>query len=302
MYRLLLLLLFSFNLSFAQQGTIIKNGDAVIYYKTFGSGKPLLLINGGPGMNSEGFDGIAEKLSASNLVITYDQRGTGRSILKKIDNTSITMNLMVEDVEAIRKHLKIEKWIIMGHSFGGMLAAFYATIHPGNISSMILSSSGGIDLGLLTYVSNNINSKLSKQELDSLEYWNNRMAAGDTDHVTRLGRGRALAPAYVTNKKFIPVIAERLTQGNAVINGLIWNDMRSIHFDCSEILSTFKQPVLILQGKDDIIEEKTAIKAHKVLQRSTLVFIDHSGHYGWLDNETDYLAAIQKFLKEHNQI
>jgi proline iminopeptidase len=293
----LLLFVFQFDVH-AQQGTIIRNGNVSIYYKTFGKGKLILLINGGPGMNSNGFDGIAKLLSKNNMTITYDQRGTGRSILQITDSNTISMNLMVEDIEALRNHLKIDRWIILGHSFGGMLAAYYATIHPENIESLILSSAGGIDLGLLSYVS--IQKKLSKQESDSLNYWNKKIEDGDTSYHARLQRGMALAPAYVYNRKNIPVIAERLTQGNSVINVLVWNDMQKIKFDCTKKLSAFNKPVLIIQGKNDIIEEKTALLEHKVFKNSTLVFLDHTGHYGWLDNEDQYLSVIRKFLSGTN--
>ena len=290
---LFIFFLFQYNI-YAQQRAIIKNDDALISYKTFGAGKPILLINGGPGMNSDGFDGIATMLSKHNLIITYDQRGTGRSVLQKIDASTISMNLMVADIEVLRKYLKIDKWIIMGHSFGGMLASYYATIHPENIEALIMSSSGGTDLGLLSGLS--IESKLTAQESDSLNYWNKKIAAGDTSYHARLQRGMALAPAYLYNKKYVPVIAERLTQGNSLINSLVWNDMQQMKFDCSKKLASFDKPVLIIQGKDDVLDEKVAIKEHQVFNNSTLIFLDHAGHYGWLDNEEAYLSAINKFL------
>ena len=72
---------------------------------------------------------------------------------------------------------------------------------------------------------------------------------GDTSHYARLEGGQRLAPAYVVDKKYLPVIAERLTQGNSTINRLIWSDLQKINFDCSEKLKAFNRPVLIIQGK-----------------------------------------------------
>ena len=60
---------------------------------------------------------------------------------------------MVDDLEVLRKQLQIRQWIVLGHSFGGMLACYYATLFPENIEGLILSSSGGIDLELQSYVS-----------------------------------------------------------------------------------------------------------------------------------------------------
>ena len=67
-------------------------------------------------------------------------------------------------------------------------------------------------------------------------------------------------------------------------------------FNCTDKLAGFNKPVLIIQGKNDILEEKTAILENKVYKNSTLVFLDQSGHYGWLDNEETYFKVIGHFL------
>jgi proline iminopeptidase len=280
----------------AQTEGMTNNGDAKIYYRVFGEGKPILIINGGPGMNSNGFAEIAKKLSQHNQTIIYDQRGTGKSTLEKIDTSTITMQLMIEDIEALRNHLNIKSWIVFGHSFGGMLASYYATLYPGNIDGLILSSSGGIDLDLLSYVQESINSRLTTGEFKEVDYWTTKINDGDTTHATRLKRGMALAPAYVYNKKNVRVIAERLTQGNSPLNGLIWLNMQKIKFDCAEKLTAFKKPVLIIQGKEDVIKEETAMKAAKVLKKSKIVLLDKCGHYGWLDAEEAYLNEVKDFI------
>jgi proline iminopeptidase len=184
----------------------------------------------------------------------------------------------------------------LGHSFGGMLASYYASLYPEHIDKLILSSSGGIDMGLLKYVGESINSKLNVTERDSVNYWTKKIEAGDTSHYARLQRGRNLAPAYILDKKYIPVIAERLTQGNAMINQLIWNDLQKINFNCAEKLQTYTKPVLIIQGKQDIIKPETAEKAHEVFKNSKIVYIDHSIHYGWLDNEQVFFKEVNSFL------
>ncbi len=267
-----------------------------ISYKLYGTGKPLLIINGGPGMNSDGFQSLAIRLSINNEIILYDQRGTGKSTLSVLDTNTITMDLMISDIEQLRKHLKIEKWAVLGHSFGGMLASYYATKYPEVIDKIILSSSGGIDLGLLDYVGTAINSRLSKGAQDSVAHWNKKISEGDTSHYARLERGKNLAPAYVMNKKYVPVIAERLTQSNSLVNELVWINLQKIKFDCAPRLKTFDKPVLIIQGQQDIVSAETAQKAHKVFSKSSLVFMEHCIHYGWLDNEEVYFKTLNSFL------
>jgi proline iminopeptidase len=247
-------------------------------------------------MNSNGFATLADSLSSDRMVILYDQRGTGKSTLPGISNKTISMKGMLDDLEVLRKGLHINRWTILGHSFGGMLASYYAANYPERVNALILSSSGGIDLELLQYVNRNIQQRLSEKDRQSLEYWNNKIAGGDTSHAARLQRGMALAPAYLYHPQYIPLVAERLTQGNTLINNLLWDDMRTIHFNCADSLATFSKPVLIIQGKQDIIEEKTARKAQSILKNSQVVLLDHCGHYGWLDSPSLYFKSIRNFL------
>jgi len=283
--------------TFAQtEGYSTNNDSSKTYYKVFGKGEPLLIINGGPGMNSNGFESMAKTLAETQETIIYDQRGTGNSKLAELDSKTISMKIMADDIESLKKHLKIKKWNILGHSFGGMLASYYATIYPNSINKLVLSSSGGIDLTLLK-TENLIERNLTKVEKDSMNYWNDKIAKGDTSHEARLGRGRALAPAYVYDQKYVPIIAERLTQGNSKINGLLWDDMQKIKFDCKAKLKTFKNPVLIIQGKQDVISNQIGELANKTFPNSKLILLENCRHYGWLDAKEKYFTDVNSFLK-----
>jgi proline iminopeptidase len=283
--------------AFAQtEGYSTNNDSSKTYYKIFGKGEPLLIINGGPGMNSNGFEGMAKILAESQETIIYDQRGTGKSKLAELNSKTISMKIMADDIESLRKHLKIKKWNILGHSFGGMLASYYATVYPNSINKLVLSSSGGIDLTLLK-TPNLIERNLSKVEKDSMDYWNDKIEKGDTSHAARLARGRAMAPAYVYDQKYVPIIAERLTQGNSIINGLLWDDMQKINFDCAAKLKSFKNPVLIIQGKEDVISNQIGELAQKTIPNSKLILLENCRHYGWLDAKEKYFGEINSFLK-----
>ena len=75
---------------FLVEGFAVNNDGSKTYYKTFGKGEPLLIINGGPGMNSNGFEDMAKTLGENQQTIIYDQRGTGKSKLSKLDSKSIS--------------------------------------------------------------------------------------------------------------------------------------------------------------------------------------------------------------------
>ena len=107
---------------------IIPTNFGSIHYKTFGKGEPILIINGGPGIDCEGFSSLASLLKDDYMAIIYDQRGTGKSDLKIVDSSMLSMDLLIDDIEILRNHLKIKNWVVLGHSFGGFVAQHYVCL------------------------------------------------------------------------------------------------------------------------------------------------------------------------------
>lgn len=292
---LLFILVFT-NIVKGQEFRYIDIAGGKIHYKIIGEGKHILIINGGPGFSSEGFLSIAKEIAELGFAtILYDQRGTGKSTLTTIDSTTITMDLMVQDIELIRKDLGLSSFILFGHSFGGMLANYYTSKFPNNVSAIIHSSSGGLDLQLIENAQGNLYARLTEQEIDSLNFWRGQLQINNTA-LNRIKFNQYLASAYVYHKNLIPVVSNRLMQGNLNLNRMVWNDLFSINFDCKPTLRTFDKPVLILQGKQDIIPQSLALTADSVFAKSNLFFIENCGHYGWLDQKETYLNHIKNFL------
>lgn len=282
---------------YSQTEETINSGNSKLHYKTFGSGKPMLIINGGPGMNCEGFAYIAQELSKMKYkTIIYDQRGTGKSTVEKLDSGTITMDLMVQDIENLRKHLKIEKWTVLGHSFGGIMTAYYATKHPETINKLIFSSSGGINMKFMLYVQKRLSDNLTEIQRDSLHFYQDKLNRGDNSKETAILRAKYLANAYVFDKSKASVIAPRLTQTNFEVNQLVFQDLHKIKFDCTDSFTKFKPKVLVLQGKNDIISTETAHEIANAFPNSKLVLMDNCAHYGWLDAPGIYFKSIDNFL------
>jgi proline iminopeptidase len=298
----LLLLILSFSIAgICQDDGYIKTEHGAIHYKTYGAGEPLLIINGGPGLDCEGFVPLAQLLSDKYMTILFDQRGTGNSELNQVDSTTVTMELMATDMETIRNHLNIEKWVVLGHSFGGFLAEYYATCYPESIKAMILSSTGGIDLNVLRYFNENMQMRLSQTERDLLKYWGDRVKQGDTTYTAKYNKGKYLASAYLYDKQYVPKLAQRLVfGGNQQITSLVYKDLYKIGFDCKEALKNFTKPVLIIQGRQDITGDGVAYEAHLALKNSSLVFINKSGHYSWWEQGEQYKTEVGKFISSVN--
>lgn len=109
-----------------------------MYYEEHGSpdGIPVVVLHGGPGGGLQ-----PTSLRFFNLrawrVILYDQRGCGKSIPKYSTQANTTWHL-VADMERLRTHLGIEKWVLFGGSWGTTLALAYATRHADRIKGMVL--------------------------------------------------------------------------------------------------------------------------------------------------------------------
>lgn len=110
-----------------------------LYYEQYGKkdGKPAIYLHGGPGGHiSKGNTAFFDP--DQYRVVLLDQRGCGKSRPNAETRENTTWHL-VEDIEKLRRHLKIEKWhVVFGGSWGSTLALAYAQTHPGSVGSLIL--------------------------------------------------------------------------------------------------------------------------------------------------------------------
>jgi proline iminopeptidase len=98
----------------------------------------LIVMHGGPGFDHSGLRGAFDTFADIAQVLYIDHRGNGRSVPS--DPATWTLAQWGDDVRALCEALGIEKPIVFGQSFGGMVAQAYATRHPGHARALILSS------------------------------------------------------------------------------------------------------------------------------------------------------------------
>ena len=115
-----------------------------VYWETCGapSGKPALVLHGGPGSGCtpgarRHFDPEAYR------IVLFDQRGAGRSkphaSAPDLDLSSNTTAHLLADIERLRRHLGIARWLVLGGSWGSTLALAYAQRHPDRVTEMVLA-------------------------------------------------------------------------------------------------------------------------------------------------------------------
>ncbi len=120
----------------------VGNGN-LLYWETCGnpSGKPAIVLHGGPGSGCTRWHRRLFDPAIYRIVI-FDQRNCGRSTPNAsalaTDLTSNNTANLIEDLERIRQHLDIDRWMLLGGSWGSTLALAYAERHPEKVTEIIL--------------------------------------------------------------------------------------------------------------------------------------------------------------------
>lgn len=119
-------------------GYLTTTDGARIHYRITGNGPDtVFLLHGGPGFDLNYLEPDFAPLAKHHVLILYDQRGSGLSTITK-DSTRLTAKQFVADLDELRAHLHADRAILLGHSWGGGLAALYAFEHPQQVARMIL--------------------------------------------------------------------------------------------------------------------------------------------------------------------
>jgi proline iminopeptidase len=118
-----------------------------IYWEECGNpdGKPAVVLHGGPGSGcTPGNRGYFDP--ARYRIVIFDQRNAGRSLPyagePHVDLSQNTTQNLVQDMEALRESLGIERWLVKGASWGSVLGLVYAEAHPDRVSELLLISMG----------------------------------------------------------------------------------------------------------------------------------------------------------------
>ena len=131
-----------------REGKIARPGFD-LHYRLFGQGKPLLVLSGGPGFDCDYVEPVARELAASNMTILVELRGTGRSRPPEINRQTVSLQLYLGDLEALRESLKLDRWTVLGHSAGANLGMNYAMAFPARVEALVLLNSGPVRHSLL---------------------------------------------------------------------------------------------------------------------------------------------------------
>src|SRR5712692_4585042 len=125
----------------ASETTVDVNGVR-LFTRRAGAGPPVVVLHGGPGASHDYLLPQYDALARHRALLYYDQRGGGRSPAPR--DTPLGWREHVADLEALRQHWNIERLVLVGYSWGGLLAVLYSLEHPDRIERLALIAPAGL--------------------------------------------------------------------------------------------------------------------------------------------------------------
>jgi len=277
-------------------------GGCELYIETEGKGTSLVLLHGGPGSTHHEFHPYFSQAVDFAQVIYYDQRGCGLSDYEK--GNGYTVEQAVDDLEKLRNILQIEKWIILGHSYGGLLAQCYAVKYPEPIAGLILvcaKTGMNTDLGKSrqdTFISEQESRKIFQLKM---KYFTGQISMQQLIYNTFLNGDWKRQHFYKPSKEEIA----RAALYNWV-HDVGFNEVMSRSAGEIDLIGAFQHcpiPTLIMEGKWDLTwgAEKTEIFS-KNHPNARLIMFEHSGHSPFKDEEHKFFQELKEFIMNLNEI
>jgi proline iminopeptidase len=282
--------------SLGADGKVIRDGVDLFYNIVGTSGDYVLVLSGGPGEDIRSMQGIADELGKKYRCIMWEQRGTGRSKLPKYDTSTINLNAYIEDIEALRRQLRTDKFIVVGNSWGMILGLAYAGTYPNAARAVITIGSGPITFEYLGVFGDNQISRLGTCELEVRNFWKDPAREAANVERAAFERLRAAAVAYFYDRKKGFEMATELNPADYNFRVPPAFLQAEGKYDFRPRLKTITAPVLLLQGRQDLAGEANILEAHSLVRHSTVAFVDKCGHMPWLEQPEQTWKIVGDFL------
>jgi proline iminopeptidase len=281
---------------------------AKLWTVRLGEGAPVFLIAGGPGGAHPGMRGF-DSLASTNTLIYYDGFGRGKSDTAT-DVKEYSLQRDIEDLEQLRKAMGFAKIIVLGHSYGTVVAQGYALKYRQNVSQLILSAPFH-SYAMWQENDDNYNREI---RINYPEVWDTLMiirnqgyVSSDSLHQVVYGRipygfvyaynpenfirrGRSEYPNPFNTKLYYQMVGK---DGDFLVGNDIGN------FDYRRELKNLKMPVLILAGRYDRVAVPWMMVQYKQYCPQAQFFLfEKSGHNPHVEEPQKTFKIIRSFLGE----
>ena len=275
------------------------------WYRIVGEGEepgklPLLTLHGGPGACHDYLESMAALATTGRRVIFYDQLGCGNSAVPS--NPSLwTVGLYVEEVDAVRRALGLERVHVLGQSWGGMLGMEYALTQPAGLASLIIESSPASMPQWVAEANKlrdalppNIQQTLLKHEADGTTddpAYEEAMMVFYQRHVCRL-------PEWPDD---VQRSFEKLSENPEVYYTM--NGPSEFHvtgtlktWDITGRLGEIRVPTLVLSGRHDEATPAIHETVHRGISGSESVYFEESAHMCHVEEPEKFQQIVSDFL------
>ncbi len=268
-----------------------------LHYVSTGSGPvTILALHGGLGSDLSSLRPWLDPLSEQATVVYYDHRGNGRSPRSPSDS-SADMDVWVEDADAVRRHLGLERVVLLGHSFGGCIAQEYALRYPDRLDGLILCSTAPAYDHLEVVVAN-VRDRGTPEQAAAFEA--GFAAPPASDDAMREGFGVILplyfhAPDAPHQRQAIRALVDETAFSAA---SYVASAAALTTFDTRDRLGGITAPTLVLNGDDDFLTptDHAARRLHAAIPDSELAVLDRSGHFPHIEAHDAFIASVQDWL------
>lgn len=279
----------------ARQG-LLSLEDARLFYEVVGSGDPIIVIHGGPGLDHAYLRPGLDALATRHTLVYYDQRGVGRSVAA-LDSTGIRFDAFVDDIEALRQALGFERVTLLAHSFGALLGLEYASRYPQNLRALILMNP--IEPGSRYAAERAAREEAARTPEDSTELA--QLTSGEgyaaRDPATVSQVFRVLFRQAIRDRERVAELdldlAESTAENGAEVGRLLGTSMGEVEW--WERLPEIGVPTLVLHGRYDLLPLTMSQDLARTLAVGRLVVLD-SGHFPYVEDPNGLVSAISSFL------
>ena len=281
-----------------EAGELMAINGTELFVKVVGTGEPIIMLHGGPGAEHIFFSKYTEALADDYQLIYYDQRSTGFSI-PDTDPANLTIDTFVDDLEGIRQALKLEPVTLLGWSWGGNLAMYYAAKYPQHLKGIILVDPGNIDPAFDAAFNAKFEERTTPEELAALDAAYQKLTTEKSGEAYN-EFARLLLPIYMADKSLINgleiVIPDNSAiYGDAVTAGL-FADLET--YDELAEIAKITSPTLIIHGDEDLIPLESSQQIHEAIAGSQLVVLEGIGHIPFVEAPEAFFTAVRDFMQQ----
>ena len=278
------------------EGELVRIDDTSLFVVERGTGYPVIVLHGGPGLDHHEFADYLDPLTDAFRLLLVDQRANGRS--ERAPESTWTLERMAQDVIMLARALHLERYAVLGHSYGAFVALQNAVDYPGMAAQTIVS--GGVpSMKYLEVVERNLDAFEPDELRDQvIASW-----AREPTVATQEGFAELMAEQFPFHfaDPLDPRIADYLDRTKDTVYSPDVLRLFSANgyggIEVEDRLGEVSSPLLVMTGRHDrtcTVEAAEAIAARA--PNAELRIFEASGHMTFVEEPDVYIATVRSFL------